>query len=63
MSNTTVNISIPKKLYEDAKIFAKENGYSSMSELVRDALRRILYYKIAESPKERKNYIRYPIYI
>mgnify|MGYP001558649606 CR=1 FL=1 len=54
MSNTTVNISIPKKLYEDAKIFAKENGYSSMSELVRDALRRILYYKIAESPKERK---------
>lgn len=43
MKNTTINISIPKQMYEDAKVFVKKNGYSSVSELIRDALRRILY--------------------
>lgn len=32
-------------MYEDAKVFAKKNGYSSVSELIRDALRRLLYKK------------------
>lgn len=41
--NTTVNISIPTKLYKDAKRFAAEYGYSSMSELIRQALRIELY--------------------
>jgi metal-responsive CopG/Arc/MetJ family transcriptional regulator len=51
MKNTTVNISIPLGLYRDAKVYAKENGYSSISELVRDALRRILYQKTTMSLK------------
>ncbi len=42
---TTVNISLPQEMYKDAKKAAKERKYSSMSELVRDALRRIIYSK------------------
>ena len=42
---TTVNISLPQEMYKDAKKAAKERKYSSISELVRDALRRIIYSK------------------
>ena len=40
---TTVNISLPQEMYKDAKKTAKERKYASISELVRDALRRIIY--------------------
>lgn len=40
---TTVNISLPKEMYQDAKRVVKEKRYSSVSELVRDSLRRIIY--------------------
>lgn len=40
---TTVNISLPQEMYKDAKKAVKERRYSSVSELVRDALRRTIY--------------------
>lgn len=39
----TVNISLPRSLYKDIKKTIKERGYSSISELVRDAVRKVLY--------------------
>lgn len=38
----TVNISLPKEMYEDAKKLLKKGRYASISELVRDGLRKIL---------------------
>ena len=35
----TINISMPKKMYADAKKQAKKYSYASISELFRDALR------------------------
>ena len=43
---TTVNISLPHDLYEDAKRVIKQRRFASMSELVRDALRRTLYPEV-----------------
>lgn len=40
---TTVNISLPKEMYKDAKKMVAERRYASISELVRDALRKIVY--------------------
>jgi Arc/MetJ-type ribon-helix-helix transcriptional regulator len=40
---TTINISLPKSMYEDAKKSLKKRGYTSISELIRDSLRRTLY--------------------
>lgn len=45
----TVNISLPASLYKDIKKTIKERGYSSVSELVRDAVRRTLYPKLTEN--------------
>lgn len=45
----TVNISLPKNLYQDIKRTIKERGYSSVSELVRDAVRRVLYSELTEN--------------
>lgn len=39
----TVNISLPVSLYKDIKKTIKDRGYSSVSELVRDAVRKVLY--------------------
>jgi Arc/MetJ-type ribon-helix-helix transcriptional regulator len=39
----TVNITISKTMYEDAKKALSKKGYASMSELVRDSLRKVLY--------------------
>lgn len=51
MSNiTTINISLPKKLYDDAKQMASHQAYSSVSEVIRDALRRMLYQPADEIP-------------
>lgn len=42
---TTINISLPKEMYKDAKKMVAERRYASISELVRDALRKIVYQK------------------
>ena len=39
----TKNISLPKPLYADAKKAVAKRRYVSVSELVRDAVRRVLY--------------------
>ena len=39
----TINISLPKNMYHDAKKVVKNKGYSSISELIRDGLRRVIY--------------------
>lgn len=46
---TTVNISLPKSMYEDARAMVTRRGYSSMSELFRDTLRDKLYPRITEN--------------
>lgn len=45
----TVNISLPSNMYHDMKETIKERGYSSFSELVRDAVRKILYPDLTEN--------------
>lgn len=45
----TVNISLPVSLYKDIKNTIKVRGYSSVSELVRDAVRRVLYPELTEN--------------
>lgn len=45
----TVNISLPINLYKDIKKTIEERGYSSVSELVRDAVRRVLYPKLTKN--------------
>lgn len=39
---TTINISLPKSLLEEAKKTIKQKHYASISELMRDALRKLL---------------------
>jgi len=46
MSTTTINISIPTAMYEDAKRHVKRRGYASVSELIRDAVREWLYPRV-----------------
>lgn len=46
---TTINISLPTSLYKDVKKTIKERGYSSVSELVRDAVRRVIYPELTEN--------------
>lgn len=43
---TTINISLPTPMYKDAKAQLDSRGYSSMSELIRDALRDELYPRV-----------------
>ncbi len=45
----TVNISLPKGMYEDAKKLLKKKHYASVSELVRDSLRKTLYPEVTEN--------------
>ena len=45
----TINISMPGKMYVDAKKFMGAGQFGSVSELVRDALRRLLYPKLTEN--------------
>lgn len=47
--STTINISLPKNLYIDAQKAVADKGYSSISELFRDALRRLLYPGLTEN--------------
>lgn len=39
MKNKTINISLPEKLYAEAKKHQRQYHYTSVSELIRDALR------------------------
>lgn len=39
---TTINISLPKSLYDEAKKTVAARHYTSVSELVRDALRKTI---------------------
>ncbi|CAN5146159.1 hypothetical protein BH11PAT1_BH11PAT1_7700 [soil metagenome] len=39
----TINISLPKGMYEDVKKTVKKKEYTSVSELIRDSLRKMLY--------------------
>lgn len=39
---TTINISLPEKLKEDAEKLIKQGFYASFSDMVRDSLRHIL---------------------
>jgi Arc/MetJ-type ribon-helix-helix transcriptional regulator len=45
----TVNISLPSNMYQDIKKTMQERGYSSVSELVRDAVRKIIYPEFTEN--------------
>ena len=45
----TINISLPENLYNETKKLVKGRGYSSISELMRDALRHILYPHLTEN--------------
>lgn len=45
----TVNISIPDKMYKDVKRAVKVKSYTSVSELVRAAVRKVLYEEITEN--------------
>lgn len=49
MSTTTVNISLPKEMYKDVKRAVKVKRYTSVSEMVRDSLRKSLYEEITEN--------------
>jgi len=53
---TTLNISMPPKLFSKVESIVKNNNYSSISEFIRDAIRvweeEQLYKSIMESRKE-----------
>lgn len=46
---TTINISLPKSMLEDAKKATKGRRYASVSELIRDSLRAVLYPGLTEN--------------
>lgn len=56
---TTINISLPTDMYKDAKKALTAKRYSSVSELIRDALRRTLYAETTENgfTKEFEDYV------
>lgn len=45
----TVNISLPKSMYEDAKKALAARGYASVSEFIRNTLREELYPRLTEN--------------
>ena len=42
----TINISLPKTMYEDARRRSRQKQYASVSEFIRDALRDVLYPRV-----------------
>jgi Arc/MetJ-type ribon-helix-helix transcriptional regulator len=46
---TTINISLPRDMYKDAKKALTTKRYSSVSELIRDALRKSLYGEVTQN--------------
>lgn len=49
MIQTTINISLPMKMYQDAKKALAKRGYTSISEFIRNALRNELYLPVTEN--------------
>ncbi len=53
---TTLNISMPPKLFSKVESVVSENNYSSVSEFIRDAIRaweeKQLYQSVLQSEKE-----------
>ena len=45
----TINISLPKSMYQDAKKTLTKKGYTSISEFIRDAVREKLYPGLTEN--------------
>jgi Arc/MetJ-type ribon-helix-helix transcriptional regulator len=45
----TINISLPQTMYEDAKKMLAQKRYATISELMRDALRKLLYRETTEN--------------
>ena len=45
----TVNISIPNNMYNDAKKILAKKGYASLSEFIRDSLRKAVYPNVIEN--------------
>jgi Arc/MetJ-type ribon-helix-helix transcriptional regulator len=46
---TTINISLPEDMYKDAKRVLATKRFSSVSELIRDALRKTLYGEVTQN--------------
>lgn len=57
---TTINISLPKEMYKDAKRVIRERRYASISELVREGMRKIIYDEdeVWETEEDVKRYFR-----
>ena len=47
--NTTINISLPKSILDDAKKYMARRGFASLSEFIRAAIRREVYPEITEN--------------
>ena len=45
----TINISLPQSMYNDVKKLMKRKHYASISEVMRDSLRHMLYPRITEN--------------
>lgn len=45
----TINISLPASMYSDVKKYASARRYTSISELMRDAVRKLLYPELTEN--------------
>lgn len=54
MSTYTVNISLPKKLADAAHEQVKKGYYGSLSEVIRDALRRLFEPEIPVIPMNKR---------
>ena len=56
---TTINISLPTDMYKDAKKEVSKKNYASVSELVREGIRNIIYEdETWETEEDVKNYFR-----
>ncbi len=57
---TTINISLPKEMYKDAKRVLEERRYASISELVREGIRKVIYQddEVWETEEDVKSYFR-----
>lgn len=47
--NTTINISLPRSILQDAKKHMARRGYASISEFIRAAIRKELYPELTEN--------------
>lgn len=48
MGTKNINVRLPVDLEEELEEFAEEHGYTSKSEVVRDAIRRLIEPKLSE---------------